>query len=109
MIQTVGGDHPVPANPVSPSLAPGPLKGSAPLPLRGPSRFCGKKREMGGSSMEFFISTLLFGIGPHGVPKAAASIPKYNLDITPGCFSLETATALGAVCGAFAARMDLIQ
>ena len=27
--------------------------------------------------------TLLFGIGPHGVPKAAASIPKYNLDITP--------------------------
>ena len=28
--------------------------------------------------------TLLFGIGPHGVPKAAASIPKYNLDITPG-------------------------
>lgn len=53
--------------------------------------------------------TLLFGIGPHGVPKAAASIPKYNLDITPGCFSLETATALGAVCGAFAARMDLIQ
>ena len=53
--------------------------------------------------------TLLFGIGPHGVPKVAASIPKYNLDITPGCFSLETATALGAVCGAFAARMDLIQ
>ena len=53
--------------------------------------------------------TLLFGIGPHGVPKSAASIPRYNLDITPGGFSLETATALGAVCGAFADRLGLIQ
>ena len=51
----------------------------------------------------------MFGIGPHGVPKAAASIPKYNLDITPGCFSLETATALGAVCGAFAVRLGSIE
>ena len=53
--------------------------------------------------------TLLFGIGPHGVPNSAASIPRYNLDITPGGFSLETATALGAVCGAFADRLGLIQ
>lgn len=43
---------------------------------------------------------LLFGLGPHGVPKDAAAIPKYNLDITDGGFSLETCTALGAVAGA---------
>ena len=43
---------------------------------------------------------LLFGLGPHGVPKDPASIPKYNLDITGGRFSLETCTALGAVAGA---------
>jgi len=43
---------------------------------------------------------LLFGLGPHGVPKDAASVPKYNLDITGGRFSLETCTALGAVAGA---------
>ena len=43
---------------------------------------------------------LLFGLGPHGVPKEPASIPKYNLDITGGRFSLETCTALGAVAGA---------
>ena len=43
---------------------------------------------------------LLFGLGPHGVPKDAAAIPKYNLDITGGGFSLETCTALGAVAGA---------
>jgi hypothetical protein len=43
---------------------------------------------------------LIFGLGPHGVPKSAASIPKYNLDITGGGYSLETCTAIGAVCGA---------
>lgn len=42
----------------------------------------------------------LFGLGPHGVPKDAAAIPKINLDITAGGFSLETCTALGAVAGA---------
>jgi len=49
---------------------------------------------------------LLFGIGPHGVPKDAASIPNKNLDITGGGFSLETCTALGAVCGAINALMN---
>lgn len=42
----------------------------------------------------------LFGLGPHGVPKDASAIPKMNLDITGGGFSLETCTALGAVAGA---------
>lgn len=49
--------------------------------------------------------TLLFGIGPHGVPKNVMAIPRYNLDITPGGYSLETCTALGAVCGALYARL----
>ncbi|MCL2143511.1 MAG: DUF531 domain-containing protein [Methanomassiliicoccaceae archaeon] len=43
---------------------------------------------------------LIFGLGPHGVPKDVAGIPKYHLDITGGQYSLETCTALGAVMGA---------
>jgi hypothetical protein len=46
---------------------------------------------------------LVFGLGPHGVPKNAAVIPKFNLDITNGRYSLETCTALGAVIGALCA------
>lgn len=46
---------------------------------------------------------LVFGLGPHGVPKSAACIPRYNLDITGGRYSLETCTALGAVIGALCA------
>ena len=49
---------------------------------------------------------LVFGIGPHGVPKGPASIPKYNLDITDGRYSLETCTALGSVAGALHAILD---
>lgn len=52
---------------------------------------------------------LMFGIGPHGIPKKTSSIPRYNLDITPGGFSLETCTALGAVCGAVGLRIGLIR
>jgi len=47
---------------------------------------------------------LVFGLGPHGIPKNAANIPKYNLDITGGRYSLETCTALGAVIGALCAQ-----
>lgn len=49
---------------------------------------------------------LVFGLGPHGVPKAAAQIPKYDLDITDGGYSLETCTALGAVAGAINAKLN---
>jgi len=49
---------------------------------------------------------LVFGIGPHGVPKDVSAIPSMNLDITGGGFSLETCTALGAVCGALNAKME---
>jgi len=49
---------------------------------------------------------LVFGIGPHGVPKEIASITKYHMDVTGGRFSLETCTALGAVCGALSSMLD---
>ena len=49
---------------------------------------------------------LVFGIGPHGVPKDIMKIPRYNLDITTGGFSLETCAALGSVCGALYAKLN---
>lgn len=49
---------------------------------------------------------LVFGIGPHGVPKDVMKIPKYNLDITPGGYSLETCAAIGAVCGALYSKLN---
>ncbi len=49
---------------------------------------------------------LVFGIGPHGVPKDVMKIPKHNLDITPGGFSLETCAAMGSVCGALYAKLN---
>jgi hypothetical protein len=48
---------------------------------------------------------LVFGIGPHGVPKEVAAIPKYHFDVTGEGFSLETCTALGAVCGALSSKL----
>lgn len=48
---------------------------------------------------------LVFGLGPHGVPKDASAIPKYNMDITGGCYSLETCTAVGSVTGALHALL----
>lgn len=50
---------------------------------------------------------LLFGLGPHGVPKKAASIARKNLDVTGGEYSLETCTALGAVMGAIGALLSV--
>jgi hypothetical protein len=49
---------------------------------------------------------LIFGIGPHGVPKDIAAIPEYHMDVTGGGYSLETCTALGAVCGAIRSKLD---
>lgn len=42
---------------------------------------------------------LVFGIGPHGTPKEVHDISDIDYEVTGGCFSLETCTALGAVCG----------
>lgn len=43
---------------------------------------------------------LLFGIGPHGVPDRVRPFSQYDFDVTGNRCSLETCTALGAVCGA---------
>jgi len=42
---------------------------------------------------------LLFGLGPHGLPKEIFSVGRKHLDITGRGLSLETCTAMGAVVG----------
>jgi hypothetical protein len=42
---------------------------------------------------------LLFGLGPHGLPKEVFELAKVHMDITTRGMSLETCTALGAVVG----------
>ena len=49
---------------------------------------------------------LLFGIGPHGTPKSVRPLCRHTLEITGHCISLETATALGAVCGALNCKLN---
>ena len=47
-------------------------------------------------SGESFI--LLFGLGPHGLDKKTKELGKYHLDLTGRGISMETCTAIGAVC-----------
>jgi hypothetical protein len=42
---------------------------------------------------------LIFGLGPHGLPKEVFGMSSMHLDITSKGLSLETCTALGAVVG----------
>jgi len=42
---------------------------------------------------------LVFGLGPHGLPKEVFAICEKHMDITSRGLSLETCTALGAVIG----------
>lgn len=42
---------------------------------------------------------LLFGLGPHGLPKELFEMSEKHLDVTGRGYSLETCTALGAVVG----------
>ncbi|MDI3541263.1 MAG: uncharacterized protein PWQ62_177 [Candidatus Methanomethylophilaceae archaeon] len=49
---------------------------------------------------------LVFGLGPHGLPKKVAEIARYDLDVTGVGFSLETCTALGAVVAAINAHLS---
>ncbi|MGI6008653.1 MAG: DUF531 family protein [Methanomethylophilus sp.] len=49
---------------------------------------------------------LVFGIGPHGTPKEVHEISDMDYEVTGGCFSLETCTALGAVCGKIDAALN---
>lgn len=91
---------------------PYPSKGFPPQlgePVLTTSKPDGKKRatvsEIAGMVKEGRSVMLVFGIGPHGVPKDIAEIPKYHMDVTGGGFSLETCTALGAVCGAVSSEL----
>lgn len=45
---------------------------------------------------------LVFGLGPHGVPRDLFALAEHHLDVTGRGMSLETATALGAVVAALA-------
>ena len=49
---------------------------------------------------------LIFGIGPHGTPKEIHGISEYDYEVTGGCYSLETCTALGSVCGKLDCRLN---
>ncbi len=49
---------------------------------------------------------LLFGLGPHGLPKELFKVGKYHLDITGKGYSMETATAIGAVPAMLRAMID---
>jgi len=47
---------------------------------------------------------LLFGLGPHGLPKEMFEMAQKHLDVTGRGLSLETCTALGAVIGSILAK-----
>jgi hypothetical protein len=47
---------------------------------------------------------LLFGLGPHGLPKELFALSQKHLDVTGRGLSLETCTALGAVVGSLMAK-----
>lgn len=92
---------PYPAKGFPPQLGEPILTTSKPDPKR--SLSVGQTAEMVSRGQSIL---LVFGLGPHGVPKSAAVIPRYNLDITNGGYSLETCTALGSVTGALHALLD---
>jgi len=49
---------------------------------------------------------VVFGLGPKGAPREVFEMARKHMDITPGGFSLETCTAMGAVVGAIAHRLS---
>ncbi len=51
---------------------------------------------------------LLFGLGPHGLPKPLFKIGKYHLDITEKGISMETCTAIGAVPSALRTLIERV-
>ncbi|MDR3205709.1 MAG: DUF531 domain-containing protein [Candidatus Methanoplasma sp.] len=86
---------PYPAKGFPPQLGEPILTTSKPVPSKSITLRQAADMVVGGKSI-----LLVFGLGPHGVPKGASAIPAYNLDATGGGFSLETCTAIGAVAGA---------
>lgn len=83
-----------------------PQLGEAVLTTRKPDP--GKKREVDevvtmltkGQSV-----LIIFGLGPKGAPKEVFEMTRHHMDITPGGFSLETCTAMGAVVGVIAYKL----
>jgi hypothetical protein len=49
---------------------------------------------------------LLFGLGPHGLPKEIFKVGKHHMDITGQGISMETATAIGAVPAILRTMLD---
>ena len=47
---------------------------------------------------------LVFGLGPHGLPKDVVGVGEFHFDVTGRGMSLETCTALGSVVGALLGR-----
>ena len=47
---------------------------------------------------------LVFGLGPHGLPKEVVRVGEFHVDVTGRGMSLETCTALGAVVGSMLGR-----
>jgi hypothetical protein len=47
---------------------------------------------------------LVFGLGPHGLPRDVFDMSRKHLDVTGKGLSLETCTALGAVVGSLLGR-----
>jgi hypothetical protein len=65
-------------------------------PVKGKSVAPEQVRSMVGSGRSVL---LLFGLGPHGLPKEVFELTKVHMDVTARGMSLETCTALGAVVG----------
>lgn len=51
---------------------------------------------------------LVFGLGPHGLDRKTKKMGKYHMDLTGRGISMETCTAIGAVCGAVWTEIQLL-
>lgn len=77
-----------------------PQLGEVIVTTRKPAKDCSTTPEEVRSMLRSGRSVLLvFGLGPHGLPKEVFGLSKKHLDITTRGMSLETCTALGAVIG----------
>ncbi len=65
-------------------------------PVKGRSVSPEQVRSMLGSGRSVL---LLFGLGPHGLPKEVFELSRLHMDVTGRGMSLETCTALGVVVG----------
>lgn len=80
-----------------------PQLGEAVLTTRKPEPQKGATRDEVAAMLGRGGVLLVFGLGPHGVPKEVPGMCSRHYDVTGRGMSLETCTALGAVVGAVAA------